>query len=328
MNGVYERDLDLNLLRVFAVVAEESSVTRAAARLYLTQPAVSAALRRLAAYVGAELFARQGRGLQLTSRGAELVVAARQHLGPLVAAAMAPPTFDPKSSTATVRLGLSESTEGGFLPPLLALLRKEAPAMQLIVLPVQFRTVEAALLSRQVDLAVCIADEMPRSILRQALLEPGGFVCVYDPRFLRLPKVLTEKEYFAHEHVVVSYAGDVRGIVEDLLGRSRTVRVSVPAFSYVGAVVEGSPLLATLPELVARQMLPRYPRLRALPVPLQLSGTSLEMLWLRLVDEDPVSRFARGLVTKMMLPFASEGAAPSAPKPDKAVRAARARRRD
>ncbi|MDB4931514.1 MAG: Transcriptional regulator, LysR family protein, partial [Myxococcaceae bacterium] len=76
MNALYERDLDLNLLRVFAVVAAEGSVTRAAARLYLTQPAVSAALRRLATFVGAELFARQGRGLALTARGTALLAAA------------------------------------------------------------------------------------------------------------------------------------------------------------------------------------------------------------------------------------------------------------
>ena len=68
MQENYGRDLDLNLLRVFAVVAEAGSVTAAASRLYLTQPAVSAALRRLTTAVGAPLFVRQGRGLALTSR--------------------------------------------------------------------------------------------------------------------------------------------------------------------------------------------------------------------------------------------------------------------
>jgi hypothetical protein len=55
MPSAYGRDLDLNLLRVFAVVAETGSVTAAASRLYLTQPAVSAAIRRLTAVVGAPL---------------------------------------------------------------------------------------------------------------------------------------------------------------------------------------------------------------------------------------------------------------------------------
>lgn len=70
MPTVYGRDLDLNLLRVFAVVAEAGSVTEAAGRLYLTQPAVSAALRRLTATLGAPLFVRRGRSLVLSSRGA------------------------------------------------------------------------------------------------------------------------------------------------------------------------------------------------------------------------------------------------------------------
>ncbi len=47
MPRIHGRDLDLNLLRVFAVVAESGGVTAAAHRLYMTQPAVSAALRRL-----------------------------------------------------------------------------------------------------------------------------------------------------------------------------------------------------------------------------------------------------------------------------------------
>ena len=59
MPTAYGRDLDLNLLRVFAVVAEAGSVTAAATRLYLTQPGVSAALRRLTDVVGAPLFVRR-----------------------------------------------------------------------------------------------------------------------------------------------------------------------------------------------------------------------------------------------------------------------------
>ena len=299
MNAVYERDLDLNLLRVFAVVADAGSVTLAASRLYLTQPAVSAALRRFAEFVGAELFARQGRGLVLTTRGAELLAATRHHLAPLVDAVMAPPSFDPRSSTATVRLGLSESTEGWILPPLLALLRAEAPGLQILVLPVQFRTIEDALMSRRVDLAVSIADELPKSVQRRKLFT-SGFVCVFDPRHARLGKTLAEKEYFAHEHVVVSYAGDLRGIVEDATGKSRRVRVSVPSFNYVAEVVAGSPLLATLPEPLARHLLRHRPELRALPMPFSLEGSAMELLWLKLADDDPVSRFMRDVIVRAL----------------------------
>src|SRR5687767_13691600 len=146
MSENYGRDLDLNLLRVFLVVAESRSVTLAAARLYLTQPAVSAALRRLAIAVGATLFTRQGRGLVLTSRGQRLLAHVRPHLQALVEAALVAPPFDPGSSERTFRVGLSDSAELWLLPPLLRLLEQEAPRMRIIGIPVQFRTA-ASLLS-------------------------------------------------------------------------------------------------------------------------------------------------------------------------------------
>ena len=312
MNTVYERDLDLNLLRVFAVVAEEGSVTRAAARLYLTQPAVSAALRRLATFVGAELFARQGRGIALTARGTELLAASHRYLRPLVEAVMAPAVFDPATSTATIRLGLPDSAEGWALPLILARLRAEAPSMVVVIVSVQFRTVEDALLSRRVDLALSVADELPRSVLRKPF-DAAGFVCVYDPRHAKLPKRLTERAYFAHEHVIVSYAGDVRGIVEDSLGKTRRVRVSVPSFSYVGEVVEGSSLLATVPEPHARYLLKTHPRLRQTALPFALGGSAQELLWLRTTDDDPVSRFVRGLIERALAPRPRRAAGQSRP---------------
>src|SRR4051794_23820654 len=122
MPKVYGRDLDLNLLRVFAVVAETGSVTEAARCLYLTQPAVSAARRRLTTTVGAPLFVRSGRGLVLTSRGERLRAGLSPHLQALVDAALSPPTFDPATSDRTIRLGLSDSTEVWLLPSLLRVL--------------------------------------------------------------------------------------------------------------------------------------------------------------------------------------------------------------
>lgn len=313
MNTVYERDLDLNLLRVFAVVAEEGSVTRAAARLYLTQPAVSAALRRLANFVGAELFAREGRGLALTARGTALLAATREHLRPLVDAVSAPTAFDPATSTATVRVGVPESAEGWLLPPLLATLRAEAPRMQTVIAVVQFRSVEEALLSRRVDVAFSVADELPRSIVRKPLL-PGGFVCVYDPRHAKVGRRLTEAGYFAHEHVIVSYAGDLRGVVEDALGKTRRVRVSVPSIAFVGDAVEGSALLATVPRTHATHLLRARPKLRSAPLPFVLEGSTVELLWLRVTDDDPALAFVRGLFERVVAPIArSERRALKAP---------------
>jgi LysR family transcriptional activator of mexEF-oprN operon len=298
MNEDNGRNLDLNLLRVFLVVAECGSVTTAASQLYLTQPAVSAALRRLNDAVGAPLFTRQGRGLVLTNRGRRLLAVVRPHLTALVEAALSPTGFDPQTSERTVRLGLSDDQEAWLIPALLRAFAKEAPSMRIVVLPVQFRTVLEAITSRRVDAAVTVAEGLPASIRRRALYD-GAFVCLFDPRHVRgkkSVKQVSEHDYFAAEHVIVSYAGDLRGIVEDMLHKTRNVRVSVPSFTNVGAIVDGSALLATVPERVADSILEMRPHLRKTRLPFRLSGTPMELLWSAADDDDPAGRFVRDTI--------------------------------
>jgi LysR family transcriptional activator of mexEF-oprN operon len=290
MPKVYGRDLDLNLLRVFAVVAECGSVTEAASRLYLTQPAVSAALRRLTTTVGASLFTRSGRGLVLTSRGERLKAALHPHLEALVDAALAPPEFDPKTSTRTLRLGLSDTAEVWLLPPLLRVLEREAPKMRVVSLPTQFRTV-GAMLASGIDAAVTVADEMPSTIRRRALFH-GGFTCLFDPRHAKLRR-LTEAEYFAREHIIVSYNGDLRGVVEDMFGKTRKVRCSVSSFANLGAILEGTSMLATVPVMVATHIRATRPALRTKDLPLPIRGSEMELLWPAASDDDPPGQFVR-----------------------------------
>jgi LysR family transcriptional activator of mexEF-oprN operon len=298
MKKSYGRDLDLNLLRVFVVVAEEGSVTAAAARLYLTQPAVSAALRRLATAVGAPLFARAGRGIALTARGERLLRSARPHLEALVGAALSPEVFDPKTTERTVRLGLSDTGEAWLLPSLLRALRKEAPRLRLVVIPVQFRTIAEALAAARVDLAVTVADELPVGTERRALLQ-GRFVCLFDPRHARLGKQPTLERYLAHDHVIVSYNGDLRGVVEDVLGVQRRVRVSLPTFHGVGPVVDGTGLVATVPAVVAMEITSLRPHLRTAPLPLVLGSiTPMELVWRAAVEDDDAVRLVREIIVR------------------------------
>jgi LysR family transcriptional activator of mexEF-oprN operon len=294
----YGRDLDLNLLRVFAVVAETGSVTAAAGRLYLTQPAVSAALGRLRAAVGAPVFARQGRGLVLTARGERLLASVRPHLQALVDAALAPAEFDPRTSERTFRVGLSDSAEVWLLPALLRTLARSAPNMRLIAVPVQFRTVAAALAPGGVDLAVTVPDTLPAGIRRRPLFH-GEFVCLFDPRHVPWRRRPREDDYFARDHVVVSYNGDLRGIVEDVRQRPRKVRCSVSSFANLGALLDGAALVATVPEIVARQIRALRPHLRTAPLPFPLAGADIELLWPAAADDDEPGRFLRERIVEI-----------------------------
>jgi len=295
----FGRDLDLNLLRVFAVVGETGGITEAAKRLYLTQSAVSAALRRLTTAVGAPLFLRSGRGIALTSRGERLRDGLEAHLGPLVEAALAPATFDPATAERTLRLGLSDSAELWGLPPLLRVLEREAPGIRIVAVPVQFRTVAAELTSG-LAAAITVADELPATIRRERLFY-GGFTCLYDPRHVKLRKTLAEAEYFARDHVIVSYNGDLRGIVEDLVGKNRKARCSVSSFANVGAIVDGTAMLATIPELVAMKILAARPHLKTKPLPptLKIEGSHAELLWPAVTDDDEPCKFVRAKIREI-----------------------------
>ena len=296
----FGRDLDLNLLRVFAVVGETGGITEAAKRLYLTQSAVSAALRRLTTAVGAPLFLRSGRGIALTSRGQRLRAGLEAHLGPLVEAALAPATFDPATAERTLRLGLSDSAELWGLPPLLRVLEREAPGIRIVAVPVQFRTVAAELTSG-LAAAITVADEVPATIRRERLFY-GGFTCLYDPRHAKLRKrTLSEADYFAHDHVIVSYNGDLRGIVEDLVGKNRKVRCSVSSFANIGAIVDGTAMLATVPELIAVKILAARPHLKTKPLPptMKIEGSHAELLWPAVTDDDEPCKFVRAKIREI-----------------------------
>lgn len=324
MTQAYARDLDLNLLRVLVVVADAGSVTQAAARLYLTQPAVSAALRRLSEALGAPLFARRGRGLVLTERGARLVADARPHLAALTDAALSPPRFDPRSSERVVRVGLADSVLEWLLPALVRDLEREAPRMRLVALPIQFRTVGEALAGGAVDCAVTVADELPPTIARRPLFS-GGFVCLFDPRLVKLGRRPTEAAYLAAEHVVVSYNGDLRGVVEDATGLRRSARCSVASLLAVGPIVDGSRLVATIPASVARAILRQRPHLRIAALPFRLPSSAVELLWPAAREGDDALRFVRARIERHAAGGASRRAA-AASRPARPRAAPRARR--
>ena len=117
-------------------------------------------------------------------------------------------------------------------------------------------------------------------------------MCLYDPRHARCAK-LTEAEYFAREHIIVSYNGDLRGIVEDMFGKTRKVRCSVSSFANIGALIEGTAMLATVPELVADQIRATRPHLATKPLPFPIEGASAELLWPVATDDDEPGRFVR-----------------------------------
>ena len=120
------RTLDLNLLRVFDEVMTERSLTRAAQKLSLTQPAISNAMRRLRETLGDELLKRNGQVLEPTPRAQSLWLVVRESLKQLQET-LDPDQFDAPSAVTTFILAMADATAAEIIPALLEILEQEAP---------------------------------------------------------------------------------------------------------------------------------------------------------------------------------------------------------
>jgi DNA-binding transcriptional LysR family regulator len=254
------RTLDLNLLRVFDEVMTERSLTRAAHKLSLTQPAISNAMRRLRETLGDELLKRNGQVLEPTPRAQSLWLVVRESLKQLQES-LAPDQFDPLSAVTTFILAMADATAAEVIPALLEILEHEAPGVTLRVVPLTTRDPRELLRQEKADLAVgyfpaVIADLTSRAqsgdiiSFEHERLFDGEYVCVMRKDHPLANKELSLDEYCACRHLLVSFSGRPFGFIDEALaaiGKTRRVVGTVNQFSTAGRVVMQTNLLTVLP---------------------------------------------------------------------------------
>lgn len=264
------RRIDVNLLVTLDALLQTGSVTQAARRLHLSQPAVSSQLRRLRALFDDPLFVPKGRGLAPSPRGAALKAPLRDALARLTASTDAGLRFDPDTSTRTFRVVATDALHASVTIPLLASLRTEAPGVRLALLPLRTETIGGQLSAGQVDLAVLTPSTTPTSVATVPLRQER-FASVGRRGHPALAAPVRLDRFCAAEHVLVSLVGGgfVGAIDEALkgLGRQRKVVCSVPSFLLVPELVASSDLVATVPAEVARGW---RRRLRVVPTPVPI----------------------------------------------------------
>ena len=268
-------DLDGHLLALLLAVYEEGSITRAAARLGVTQSAVSHLLEKLRAIAGDPLFVRSGRGIVPTARAEVLATRARLLLEELRGFTTAG-GFDPARLDATVTIAANDLQRDLLLPPLLRRLRAQAPNLKLRVINSAVPTAEM-LREGQCQLVVSPRPPDAADVVQKRLFE-DRYAVFYDPRQREAPR--TPQEYLAAEHVTVVYeprrALDFdRWLVEQPCAPRRIV-ASVPSFAGVAAFVQGSALLATMPSLLRVHQLRE---LASAELPLACPPMPMYLIW-------------------------------------------------
>lgn len=283
------RRLDLTLLLIFLGLLRRRKAAEVAADLGLTQPAISQALRRLREIFGDDLFLRRPHGMEPTALALALEGPVAQAVENLRGALGAARSFDPAAAEGVIRLAALDAEQAGLVPGLAARLRRSAPGLRLSVLPLGRGAAVEALAEGGVDLALGFLWDRPDSIRGEPLYEEG-FLVAGRPEALPFAPALDLDAYCAADHVLISPAGDLRGVVDERLetmGRQRRVVLGLPAFLPALAAVAASPLaLVTLPARLALAFAPGFGLATAAP-PVEVRRFPVSMFWHRRNDADP-----------------------------------------
>jgi LysR family transcriptional regulator, mexEF-oprN operon transcriptional activator len=288
--------IDLNLLVVFAALIRERSATRAGAALGLSQSATSHALRRLRSMLRDPLFVRAGNELRPTPRATalhELFLPAIESIEQTLGTA-AP--FDPKTTQRRFRIGIPGAVDVCLTAPLIARLRRLAPVAALTVRQADVTNGQDLIETEAVDLSLSVFNEVRSGIVKQQIGQ-AGYSCIYDSA-RRSGQPISLDEYVRAGHVLTSFSGDHKGVVDTALAklkRKRRIVVATQEFSSVPFYLHGTDLIATLPTYAARVYAKRL-RLVWSPLPFPMPRLTLSLLWHGRFTSDAGHAWFRNLV--------------------------------
>lgn len=301
MHDVHLEGLDLNLLVALRALLTERHVTRAAARVGLSQPAMSHALARLRELLGDPLLVRTPSGMRPTPRAETMrapLERALEDIGRLIAS---PAPFDPRLSTRKFRIATNDYMELVLFPRLLRRLWAEAPNVDVRIINLDAHANEH-LAEGGLDIAMGVVGQLanadsPRGIRSQDLVS-DSFVCVVREGHPVVKRRLSLDDFVALPHALVAPRGEGGSVVDSALariGKKRRVAVEIPHFLVAPHVVRETDLVLTLAARIAISLAPLL-GLRQLAPPLELPGFTMSMVWHERQHVDPAHVWLRDLI--------------------------------
>lgn len=291
---------DLNLVKTFVLLYETRSVTGTAELLFITQPSVSYALRRLRRRFDDELFTRSAGGLVPTPLATTLYPPLRQALEVVNEAISSAGRFEPAETERTFRLCATDLGELTLLPKILTALNTRAPRCRVEVSPLHMETAADSLRRGTVDVVICTPridapDLERRTLIRERYV---GLCTASHPRIRDAP---TLDEYLDERHIVVdSTAGHHAG--DDVLvrlGRHRTVAARVPHFTVLPEIIASTPHLALVPYGVVESFT-RRADVRQFVLPFEIPTVEVALYTLRRAVPSPGIAWFRDLINEVL----------------------------
>ncbi len=285
--------LDLNLLVALDALLTERSVSRAAERVFVSQPAMSNALGRLRDFFNDELIVRSGRHMLLTARAEALVTPLRDILSQIDCRLVAQPQFDPATAQNSFTLSTSDYTTSVVVQPLLQKLAHLAPGLRFTLVAQEWPTPAERMERGDMDLLIApqqfISAEHP-----QVVLFDEDYVCVTWSGSTRFDGGLDRNAFSAAGHVAVSFGGGRSPAADTALlalhGIERRVEVVANSLLAPAELVVGTHRVATMHRRLAVRAA-RYLPLRLWPVPVEVPRLVEHLQWNRAYDADPALRW-------------------------------------
>jgi LysR family transcriptional regulator, nod-box dependent transcriptional activator len=282
------KGLDLNLLLAFQVLMEERSVTRAARRLHVSQPAMSSALGRLRDYFRDPILVAHGKRLHPTAHAERLFGPVRQFLSGIDGLLTVSAAFDPATTQRTFRIVASDYITASLIGPLAARLAAQAPGVKLeFMLPSEEATL--LVMEGKADLLIT-PKEFTRPDQPSELLCRERQVVVGWSENPLLRRRLTGAAFGEAGHVAVVVGSNrVLSFADrqiERLGRRRKVEITCGCFTMVPWLLQGTQRLALMHERLARQMVAAFP-LTMTKIPFAFPVMQEMMQYHRARQEDP-----------------------------------------
>jgi DNA-binding transcriptional LysR family regulator len=281
------KDVDLNLLTVFDAIMSEQSISRAATRLAMTQPAVSNALSRMRVTYNDPLFIKAGRGVKPTPKAHHLWLEVRSALQ-VLREAVRPSAFQPAEAKRRFRLGTTDLMTMVLWPQLRRLVENEARGIDILGVPCTGQHTERLVSDGEADLIFGVFENLTGEYRSEALYA-NEYICAMRKKHPLANEPLTMQRYLSADHLLISLSGDPIGMVDEALARQglkRRVAMTVNQFLSVPMLLTHSDLICIAPRIAVTGC-PLTEGLHLTEPPLDIASSLVSMVWHARADRDP-----------------------------------------
>lgn len=293
-------NFDLNLLVGLDALLTERNVTRAAERLFVSQPTMSNALQRLREHFNDQLLVRHGRTLELTPLALGLIGPVRDLMLQSRRLLQADHEFDPLTDKRTFRIVMSDYCAMVLMGPLMKILSSEAPGLMCEVSILNERSA-MALVAGDIDMCITAQDlrlldaSINEAVIGRHSLFTDDFVCAVDASVSELGEHLSLDDYLRLPHAITRFGGGTISMEEQALRRldvDLNISAIAPTFASLPLLMAGTPLIITIQRKLAARMAEVAP-MKTFAPPIAIPNIVETLYWHQRSDLDKAHNWIR-----------------------------------